>query len=200
MNYDKIAHCRVASRNFVTACLSKDVTGGYGGDAERRLAKINNESFHRRLPPSPHSLLQRIQLTHAVVPWVTTLELNEQLTCSLIRMLLKTLHYLLPVVSEDVGASASRLVGIASICPCADDDPACASILAPAIDTSKQCWVLPSSKSTWELGAQLLKELYGTDVGKVLQTPAYDRPGHAQRLDSSIATLGINRQRLLLRL
>jgi hypothetical protein len=77
---------RVASRNFVTGCLTKDVTRYFPDQALNSLS-----------PPHPYSLLQGIKLSQAVPPRVMRLELDEQFKCSLIRALLKTLHHLLPI-------------------------------------------------------------------------------------------------------
>ena len=69
--------CRVASRKFATGCLTKNVT-----------RHLTEEALNGLLPPHPHSLLQRIELSHAVPSWVTRLELDQQFKCSLIRALL----------------------------------------------------------------------------------------------------------------
>ena len=58
--------CRVASCNFATGCLTKDVT-----------RHLTEEALNGLLPPYPHSLLQRIELSQAVPPRVTRLELDQ---------------------------------------------------------------------------------------------------------------------------
>ena len=58
--------CRVASHNFATGCLTKDVT-----------RHLTEEALNGLLPPYPHSLLQRIELSQAVPPRVTRLELDQ---------------------------------------------------------------------------------------------------------------------------
>ena len=113
------------ARNFATGCLTKDVT-----------RHLTDEALNGLLPPHPHSLLQRIKLSRAVPPRVTRLELDQQFKCGLIRALLKTLHHLLPMVLKDVRTSAPRLVAQPSIRFWANDDAACASVLAPPIDAS----------------------------------------------------------------
>ena len=111
--------CRVASRNFVTGCLTKDVT-----------RYLTDEALNGLLPPHPHSLLQRMKLSQAVPPRVTRLELDQQFKCGLIRVLLKTLHHLFPMVLEGVGTSSPRLVAKPSIGFRADDDAVHASSLS----------------------------------------------------------------------
>jgi hypothetical protein len=49
------ATCRVASRNFVTGCLTKYVT-----------RYLTDEALNGLLPPHPHSFLQRMKLWQAV--------------------------------------------------------------------------------------------------------------------------------------
>lgn len=81
-----------------------------------------------------------------------------------------------------------------------NDNTACASCLAPQIDPSDECFVLLAGKSTWKLDTQLLEELRGVDVGEFLQSAANDRPHYAERLDTGLASLGVDRLRLLLHL
>ena len=58
--------CRVASRNFVTGCLTKDVT-----------RYLTDEALNGLLPPHAHSLLKRMELAQVVLPRVTGLKLDE---------------------------------------------------------------------------------------------------------------------------
>jgi len=66
--------CRVASRNFVTSCLTKNVT-----------RQVIDQALDSLLTPYPYSLLQRMELAQVVPTRVTGLELNEQFECGLIR-------------------------------------------------------------------------------------------------------------------
>lgn len=178
----------VASRNFVTGCLTKDVT-----------RYLTDEALNGLLPPHAHSLLQRMKLSQAVPPRVTRLKLDQQFKCGLIRVLLKTVHHLFPMVLEDVGTSSPRLVAKPPISFRADNDAARASVLAPLIDAFQKCLVLLTRKPTWELVAQLIEELHGINVGKSLKPSAYDRPHHAQRLYTGIARLRVERLQPLVR-
>ena len=118
----------------------------------------------------------------------------------MIRAFLEALHHFRPVVLEGARASAPRLVAAASIRLWADDHAACASVLSPEIDASQERPVLLSAKSPWELDAQFFEELHGVDVGQSFEPSGHDRPCHAKRSDAGLATLGIDRLRLFLRL
>jgi hypothetical protein len=107
-----------------------------------------------------------MELLHTVSSRVTSLELDQEFKCGLIRALLKTLHHLLPVVLEDVRTSAPRFVAEPPISFLANDDAACTRISAPEIHAPEERSVLPPGKSTWELDAQLFEELHGVNVRK----------------------------------
>ena len=77
-----------------------------------------------------------MKLSQAIPPRVTRLELDQQFKCGLIRVLLKTLHHLFPMVLEGVGTSSPRLVAKPSISLRADDNAARESVLSPLIDAS----------------------------------------------------------------
>lgn len=62
------------------------------------------------LSPSPDALLQRVKLSQAVSPRVAGLELDEKFKGGLIWLVFKAHGHLCPMVLEDIGASASRLV------------------------------------------------------------------------------------------
>ena len=123
------------------------------------LVSVVDEALDSFLPPYPHSLLKRIELSQAVPAWVAGLELDEQFECGLIRLLLETLRHLLPMIFEDVRAPAARFVTEPSIRFGADDDAACASISTPEIDAPQERLVLPAGKSARELDTQLVEEL-----------------------------------------
>ena len=114
------------------------------------------------------SLLQRVKLSQAVSSRMTGLELDEKFKCGLIWMLFKALCHLLPMVLEDIGTSTARFVAAPTIGFWPNDDAACASVLAPAIDASEERFVLLAGKSPWKLDAQLFEELHGVDVGELL--------------------------------
>jgi hypothetical protein len=66
--------------------------------------------LHGLLAPRPYSPLQRVELSQAVPPWMTGLELDEKFERGLIRTLFKALRHLLPVVLKDIGTSTLRFV------------------------------------------------------------------------------------------
>ena len=101
------------------------------------------------------------------------------------------------MVPKDIGASTTRFVAEPTIRFWPDDNAACASRLAPETDPSDERFVLLRGKPTWKLDAQLFEELHGVDGGEFLQSTAYDRPRHAERLDTGVARLCVNRLRLL---
>ena len=90
---------RVASRNLVTGCLTKDVTRHFVDEALDGLSS-----------PSAHSPLQRTELAQTVLTRVTSLELDEQFKCGLIWSLLKTARHCVPMILEDVRTPASRFI------------------------------------------------------------------------------------------
>ena len=57
---------RVASRNFVTDCLTEDVT-----------REVIDEALYSLLTPYPHSLLKSVELAQVVPAWVAGLKLDE---------------------------------------------------------------------------------------------------------------------------
>ena len=61
-----VPHCRVASRNFVTGGLTKDVTRHFV-----------DQSLDGLAPPHPHTLLKRIELAQTVPARVSRLELHK---------------------------------------------------------------------------------------------------------------------------
>jgi hypothetical protein len=129
--------------------------------------------------------------------WVAGLELDEEFECGLIRLLFKASSHLFPMVPEDIGTSTTRFVAEPTIGLGPNDDAACSSRLAPETDPLDERFVLFAGKPTWKLNAQLFEELHGVDGGEFLQSAAYDRPRHAERLDTGVARLGVNRLRLL---
>ena len=87
-----------------------------------------DETLDGLLPPDPYSFLEGVQLSLTVSTWVTNLELDEQFECGLVRLLLETLHYLRPVVLEDIAMATSPFVIEHSVGPRADRYAASASI------------------------------------------------------------------------
>jgi hypothetical protein len=70
------------------------------------------------------------------------------------------------VVFEDIRTPATRFVADSPVGLRADDDASRTSVLAPAIDASEECFVLPEGKSARELEAEFFEELYCVDVGE----------------------------------
>jgi hypothetical protein len=88
------------------------------------------------LPPFSHPLLQGVELPYGVTSGVASLELDEKLKRSLIRIFLKTLHHLEPVVFEGVRTPAARFVADSPIGLRPDDYASRASVSTPAIYSS----------------------------------------------------------------
>jgi hypothetical protein len=84
--------------------------------------------LHGLLPPRPYALLQRVQLSQAVSPGITGLELNEEFKRRLIRMFFKASCHLLPMVLEDIGTSTTRFVAEPPIRFWPDDNAARAQL------------------------------------------------------------------------
>src|ERR1700722_3571169 len=194
--------CRIASRNSVTSCLTDKVTGSevrrFRSGVSRHVADRANQPLDGLLAPHPDALLQRMELSRAVVSWVAGLELDEKFQGGLIRPLFKAPSHLLPVLLEDVGTSTTRPVAEPTIRPGPDHDATRASGLAPTTNPPDESLVLPAGEPAWKLETQLFEELRGADVGKFLQPAACDRPHHAQRLDTGLSRLGVDQRRLLL--
>lgn len=73
-----------------------------------------------------------------IVARITSLELNEEFECRLIRLCFQALEHFLPMFLEQIPASATRFVGQTPLLEGLDDDATGARMLSPALDSPVQ--------------------------------------------------------------
>src|SRR5581483_7964880 len=100
-------------------------------------------------------------------------------------MLFQPLNHLRPVSCTAVRSGAAPTGSICWIAVFArtDYDTASTCLLSPCFHALHQPPVMRWMKTSWELGAELLEHLRGSDIGGAFKAPTNQWPDHIQRVE-----------------